>query len=136
MNKIIITTLLVVLGGFVLWQRPTPPFAGATAEQKILDSIATKQATYFASHPKYEKATGTDKSFLVGIDTSAFKSVEVNEYVAPGGAGYQVILTRETSSGKTSPIASGSKETKAVLSIQTKSVGYGPEAQSRTWDWK
>ena len=44
--------------------------------------------------------------------------VEVHEYVSPIDSGYQIIMHK----------VEGEKKF-------TKSKGYGPEAESRTWDW-
>ncbi len=46
------------------------------------------------------------------------KNHEVHEYVAPNGTGYQVLFYKEDEGKK-----------------YFKSKGYGPEADSRTFDW-
>lgn len=46
-------------------------------------------------------------------------NVEVHEYVSPLGSGYQILLY---------------KEIDGVEYIKSKA--HGPEAESRTWDWR
>ncbi len=111
----------------------------------LLSDIATYQTTYTASNGgKYfqgletHSATPLDDTAADLLDTRPPTkpteptwtdtgiinqnlpfSIQIHEYVAPTGNGYQVIFTADDG-----------------VDVWTKSQGYGVEALERTWDWR
>ena len=93
-------------------------------EQDVLDRI-TEHGCVFTK----------DASKLMDLSNSPFSNVTIHEYKAPDGAGCQIFLTKVVGTVQRET-ASGSGQFNAVNITQTKSVGYGPEAQYRNYDWE
>ena len=98
------------------------------SEAELLIEIQRIQEIYVQQHGKYARQKPRSKM-----------EFEEHEYVSPhDGPGHQVIFMRtieityqrETTSG------SGTFEDATRSVTQTKSFGYGPEAQNRTWKWR
>ena len=111
-------TILLLASGLIAWLftvKPEPPF-GANPEARFLTALADFQAEAVKSG-KYSRNKGITAPY----------EYEITEYLSPLGPGYQVIFyqTIEVQS------ATGSYQAR-----QTKSVGYGPEAADRTWNWR
>ena len=78
-------------------------------EETDIKEIELVEEDYRMLHGKYQYREPAKKN---GYD------VEVHEYVAPTGVGYQIILRKEDANSK-----------------HIRSKGYGVEAQPRTFDW-
>lgn len=74
----------------------------------VITDPATRQEVYRIRHGKYEEI----KRGTISQD------LEVQEYVAPGGAGYQVIEYDVRADG-----------------VYWRSYGKGPEQKQRSFDW-
>jgi len=111
-KEILITTgLTVMFGGGMMMGGES--FLGGEAEDitHIQDTVATSQATYFAENGKYEH---TASSTYNSLDYYCYEYM--NAISQPG---YQLFI--EKGSG---------------TSTEIMSTGYGPEATSRTWEWR
>ena len=111
---IVLMTALVALLQFQLAGEPGEIFLGGiepVTEAEIVSTIENEQSNYFATNGKYYQAPNTKDGTYDKL---------IHEYVTPKGeAGYQVFL-KKTENNK----------------IYEKSVGYGPEATDRTYDWR
>jgi hypothetical protein len=139
---LIIGTLALGLGGVVSYtdivQEPAQDTSevintGTLTEKQSLDAIEVWQAEQLSNTGKYAqviegKRIVTDKisPIVDSVQSKMDDNMEIVEYNGPKGKGYQVIWFSTT----TVTNALGVQE---VRRIDTKSVGYGPEAASRTW---
>jgi len=100
------------------------------SEQDFLTVIEQLQEQNIQTNNKYLQFKLNEKIGDLELKDFPYE-IQIHEYVSPKGPGYQIILTREIDTGK---ISSSSQE--PIMQKQIKSVGYGPEAQSRTYDWR
>ena len=97
-------------------------------ESSLLTEISEVQQDAVSKSGKYERTKPRS-----GFD------FEIHEYVSPhDGPGYQVIFTRtiEVAYQRETASGSGTFQDAVRSKVQTKSVGYGPQAQIRTWEWR
>lgn len=110
--KLATATLLAMLATLQSMQVHAKPmhFGGAKPDPTVsIDpAIQHQQDAYFSVHEKYQRIAPTTKD---GVTTF------INEYVAPTGAGYEVLYSKFTTCE------------------QTKKDVYGPEARLRAYDW-
>src|SRR3990167_7235566 len=108
---IVLMTTLVSLLQVQLSEEITFGAATPAKENQIISDIQSSENDYFVINGKYYQAPNTKDGTYDKL---------IHEYVTPKGeAGYQVFL-KKTENNK----------------IYEKSVGYGPEATDRTYDWR
>ncbi len=126
--------VVAVIGGVAVANVGGPP--QNLTEAKVLTIIATYQDSVFATTNRYEQFDNKQELIDGGLDVSRLPfDVESTKYLHPAGAGYQVVFTRLVVSGQRET-ASGSGVFEDRFISETKSVGYGPEAPHRTYDWR
>lgn len=130
-------TIILMLALISLY---TPTFGGIndtlTQEQQILKSIETAQNSYYQSHGRYFQGLPTSKeipiteiepdnlnikpyyqtekwSDFILLPAKLPFQIEIHQYKAPNGAGYQIFIRDENS---------------------VRAYGYGSEAESRTYE--
>lgn len=116
-----------------LGAKKPPANLGAYTEQQVIDYLAQYEASEHAKRGKYTQVLAnkiaTDGTVQIPANVkSNLPPMQVHVYDGPNGKGYQVIFERAVTLAATS-----SGEYHAT---QTRSIGYGPEAKWRTWDWQ
>jgi len=84
-----------------------------SAEETKLNEIKTEQNDYFMLKNKYKQ-----KNTWMQFGNSPILTYKMWEYLSPEGAGYQVFIRKEND-----------------VTLSERSIGYGPEKATRTWNW-
>ena len=123
------------IGGVIVAQVVGFPPIVLNSEVKVISALETYQSSFLATNGKYRQFLNKQGLIDSGLNIDIPFEIQIDEYGSTKGQGYQVILTRTTITD-TGVISSKSAETVKSIIKETKSVGYGSEAQSRTWNWR
>lgn len=115
MKYSILATLIIIIALTVLYtNKDTPQDLGAKplTEAAIVTGEAIEQAAYKTTNTRYKQK--------LRQPLSASFEIEMHEYLGPKGAGYQAYIYKQDATGNR----------------LVKSFGEGPEATSRSFDWR
>lgn len=124
----------LLVGGVAVTQiAGIPPRASVIdTDAKLKTSVGEYESDYLTINKKYKQLKSANELSTWGLTTNLpYDDIKVLEYVSPKGPGYQIILVT-WDDGKISSISG--ELTK--INVKHKSIGYGPEAKERTFDWR
>lgn len=115
-------------------KKPDPTPLGVYTEQQVIDWLTQYENGERTLKGKYTQIleNGVAADGTVQIPDNIKRNLpplEVHVYYGPLGKGYQVIFTRTRTVTATTTAGD-------YTVPQTRSVGFGPEATARTWDWR
>lgn len=117
--------------GLILWDVPQEKENfGAYTEQQVIDYINQYEAGEITANKRYTQLleNGNTADGAVQIPNNIKRNLPPYMEVHVYDGGYQIIFKRLVTQAATSSVQ--------YNATQTKSVGYGWDAATRTWDWK